>query len=575
MSVILLVAGVSKVDAGTYNAIDDAGITVKVAPRSGSGNYTPFGLSEILTGQSGHYWTNLRNGPRPLLVRGDTIIYVHRGPVTTMLHAYWSFDGGATWNDVDSINFPLGRTGWYPIAAGVASDGSVVIVFPSSGSDEICVAEVSTSGVDGACDGSAPYGDYAQFAWQIGPDQFAIITNDTAVYSASASFYYLTYDASTNTFSTPTIIKDGNSLVDFTFFEAHPFGDSVLVVGSSDNAEAVWGEPSGWGYFWVRNDGTTNPSDPTNGPVFAGYLNMYLLTIGGTPYFPNTYTNIQSHTGLGPDGRVWVLYGAADTAFMYPYWNTASQSSHVIMFHNDTLESTDTLFFVYPSDGSGGVNKYKTVTWPVMFFGDTPNDIVVVWTQYDSSATPACGAPIDETNLNYPSKLYFARTTDGGQTWCTDSLDVPGGFFAFPVAANVNGFGNRLIGGDTMLLVYASSQDGTTDPYCHLMYAFENWPPAAWPAVDLHVVKVSATCSGDATGDEVGILPVTDIAERPVESSIVTVNVVRGGVEVSGPASIYDAKGALVVTTRGGFVSLDRGVYFVKTGNRVSKVVVR
>ena len=126
-----------------------------------------------------------------------------------------------------------------------------------------------------------------------------------------------------------------------------------------------------------------------------------------------------------------------------------------------------------------------------------------------------------------------------------------------------------------MLLVYASSQDGTTDPYCHLMYAFENWPPAAWPAVDLHVVKVSATCSGDATGDEVGILPVTDIAERPVESSIVTVNVVRGGVEVSGPASIYDAKGALVVTTRGGFVSLDRGVYFVKTGNRVSKVVVR
>ncbi|NPA80953.1 MAG: T9SS type A sorting domain-containing protein [Thermotogae bacterium] len=544
-----------------------------MAPNKGGASYTPFSVTELVTGQSGHYWTNLRNGPRPLLVRGDTIIYVHRQLTTTLLHVHWSFDGGATWNDVDSINAALGRTAWYPVAAGVTSDGNVVVIFPSSGSDEICAVEVSTTNIEGACDASIPYGDYAHFAWQIGPDMFAIITNDTSTYASNASFYYLTYDASTNTFSSPVVLKDGNLLVDFTFFEAHPFGDSVLVVGSSENA-TTWGEPGDWGYFWVRSDGTTRGS-PDAAPIFDGYLSMYLVTVGATAFIPNTYINIQTHTALGPDGRVWVLYGAADTAFMYPNWNTAAQSSHMIVVHNDTLESTDTLFFFYAANGSE-VNLYKTVTWPIMLFGDSPNDMVIVWTQYDSTDAPACGAPPDEANLNFPSKLYFARTTDGGQTWCTDSLHIPGNFFSLPVAPNVNGFGNRLIGGDTVLLVYASPQDGVTDPFCHLMYAFNNWPPSAWPPVDLHVVKFPAICSGDPTGDSVGILPVTSVAEKPVQKvGPVTVEVLKGGVKTSGPANIYDIKGSLVASTDGGFVSLKSGIYFVKAGNRVSKVVIK
>ncbi len=561
----------------------------RVAPfswKAGGADHSLFGGSVLLTDSSGHYWTNLLNGPRPLLIRGDTIAWVHRGvPATENLVVWWSFDGGNTWHYRDNVEEGItggSGFGWYPQLAGFTSDGKVVVVYPdpAPGSNAVCAVEVVESGtLEGACESSVPHDDYAQYAWQIGPDQFAILSSSYR-FSDTASLYYLVYDASTNSFSTPQAIRDGAAQEDFTIIEAHLFGDSVLVVGSSDNATAVWGEPSGYGYIWVRNDGTTNPDAPSiSGDMFYGDLSsQFILTIGGTEYYPFGYTNVQYHTAVSPDGSVWIAYPSNDTSITGWSWEDLGgwleQSSHIIVTNKSPF-TTGIIPFFYPDDGSGGVNTNRTLTWPVVFFGSTPDTMAVVWIQYEENTPPACSPdPASLTTFDFTSVLAFAKSTDGGYTWCTDTIHVEGGYFGFPVAPVVGKFANRLVN-DSAYIVYVTpmAASGAKDPFCHLMHRFQGGTEPYY-AVDVKLFKFSTSCSGDPTGISADVI--LDVAERPAQlPDRVVVEVVKGGVKVSGAASVYDIRGSLVAETEGGFVALKRGVYFVKTANGATKVVVR
>ncbi len=512
-------------------------IDTRVPKTVGSSSYTPFTLSEVFGDTAPNQYTLWGSSHRSLYRHGDTLCVAYRRTDTRgsgYIAVAFSFDNGATWTVREDINEAAGLLdagGRYPNCVGFYN-GDPVVTWPELTAGPAwgaaCVAVASTSPYGFCTDPS--YQTYHTFAWPIDANTYAVIG-----FTSNDDIIYYTYDLSTATASSVQIIRNSGTGEGVYMYDIGRYQADAYVYGYSyaDSGDVI---------FRIQGDGTVTPAAY---PVYYGFV---------TPSDTIMYI-FDANLSIDLDGNPWVVYMAKDTLN-----NAGSGIGHVMLFNQaeDTSGATArALYIPDPSDPYRAFRK-NPMYRPTLAFGPDNNTILATVLVFSDSANYGC--PTVTGSSAPPTELVAFASTDGGANWFPADGDLIGDDATADVMEDLyllnfyptNGY--YVYPGGDVCVVYLTPLDGTTQLYCNA--AEENGVAQA-------LIHVSC---GQAVG----------VAEKPAKSgAITTVSVLKGGVEVSGPASIYDAKGALVATTKGGFVSLDRGVYFVKTGNRVSKVVVR
>ncbi len=511
-------------------------IDTRVPKTVGSSSFSPFALSEVFSDTAPNQYTLIGQGHRSLYRNGDSICVIYRridSRGSGYLSVAFSFDGGATWTVREDVNEAAGLLdagGRYPNCVGFYN-GDPVISWPELTTGPAwgaaCIAVASTSPYGFCTDPS--YAVYHTFAWPIDANTYAVIgfnTNDDII--------YYTYDLSTATASAVQVIRNSGTGQAFRLYDVGRYNDRALVYGYDyETAQDA--------YIFVNADGTVSTSMPVNYFGFATSVDTIMSIVDAS-------------ASIDPSGNVWVAYILKDTLS-----NPGAGIGHVLALNraDDTTGATAMMFYTPSPSNPDSAFRKNPVYRPSLAFGPDGNNMLATTLMFSDSANYGC--PTVTGSTSPPTELVAFASTDGGANWFLADGDLIGdgtpdmmedlyllnfyptnGYLLFP-------------GGD-ICVVYLTPLDGSTQLYCNAEE--EN-------SVAQALVHVSC---GQAVG----------VAEKPAKKgTVATVNVLKGGVEVSGPASIYDARGSLVTTTEGGFVSLDRGIYFVKTGNRVSKVVVR
>ena len=512
-------------------------IDTRVPKTVGSSSYSPFALSELFSDTAPNQYTLWSNGVRSLYRNGDTLCLAYRridSRGSGYIAVAFSFDNGATWTVREDINEAAGLFdvgGRYPNCVGFYN-GDPVISWPELTSGPAwgatCIAVASDAPYGYCTDPS--YATYHTFAWPISGDSLWAVIG----FSSNDDVIYYTYNFNTATASDVQVIRNSGTGEGFRGYDVGRYQDRALVFGN----DRATGKDS---YFWVNPDGTITPATAVSYYAFATSVD----TIGSVWEVSVT---------ADPNGNVWMSYILKDTLN-----NPGGYLGHVLVFNraDDTTGSTAVMFYTPSPSNPDSAFRKMPMYRPSLAFGPDGNTVLVTALIFPDSTNYGC--PTVTGSSAPPTELIAYASTDGGANWFPADGDLIGdgtpdvmedlyllnyyptnGYYVYP--------------GGNICVTYLTPLDGTTQLHCNA--AEENGVAQA-------LIHVSC---GQAVG----------VAEKPAKSgAITTVSVLKGGVEVSGPASIYDAKGALVATTKGGFVSLDRGVYFVKTGNRVSKVVVR
>ncbi len=503
----------------------------------GSSSFTPFALTELFSDTAPNQYTLWTNTHRSLYRHGDTLCVAYRridSRGSGYLAVAFSFDNGATWTTREDINEAAGLLdvgGRYPNCVGFYNGDPVIswpelVAGPAFG--KACIA-VASDAPYGYC--TDDYGAHKAFAWPISGDSLWAVVG----FTTNEDVIYYTYNFNTATASSVQMIRNSGTGEAFRVYDVGRFQDKVLVYGHDFST----GNDS---YFWVNSDGTISSIMNVNYYLFATSVD----TIG---------TIVDAGASVDPSGNVWIVYTEQDTLN-----NPGNWIGHVMLLNraDDTTGATARAFFVPNPSNPDSAYRKMPLYRPTLAFGPDGNTMLATALLFSDSTNYGC--PTVTGSASPPTELVAYASTDGGANWFLADADLIGDDPTSDVMEDLYllnfypSYGYAVYPGGSLCAVYLTPLDGSTQLYCNA--AEENGVAQA-------IIHVSC---GQAVG----------VAEKPARSdAITTVNVVRGGVEVSGPASIYDAKGALVSTTRGGFVSLDRGVYFVKTGNRVSKVVVR
>jgi len=504
----------------------------------GSSSYTPFALTELFRDTAPNQYTLWGKSHRSLYRSGDTLCVAYRridSRGSGYLSVAFSFDNGATWTVREDVNEAAGlfdAGGRYPNCVGFYN-GDPVISWPELTAGPAwgatCIAVASDAPYGYCTDPS--YATYHTFAWPIGGDSLWAVIG----FSINDDIIYYTYNFNTATASSVQIIRNSGTGEAFSMYDLGRYGDKALVYGNDG--------PSGNdGYIWINSDGTVSTFTPTAYFIFATSADTI-----GSPW--------EVAATSDPSGNVWMIYTLKDTL------NDAGlllAHAMILKRADDTTGATAVAFYIPSPTNPDSAFRKMPLYRPSLAFGPDGNTRIVTALVFSDSSNYGC--PTITGSIAPPTELVAFASTDGGSNWFLADADLIGDDPTSDVMEDLYllnfypSYGYAVYPGGNLCVVYLTPLDGTTQLYCNADE--ENGVAQA---------RIHVSC-GQAVG----------VAEKPAKSSaIVTVNVVKGGVEVSGPASVYDAKGALVTTTKGGFVSLDRGVYFVKTGNRVSKVVVR
>ncbi len=202
----------------------------------------------------------------------------------------------------------------------------------------------------------------------------------------------------------------------------------------------------------------------------------------------------------------------------------------------------------------------------------------------------AMAAVVDESGTGGNScSITIAYSTDGGSTWAGVS-DTTAQYILPFVTTD----------GSNSIYVMAQSRTGSSAPWTTVMYSSNDWG-STWGGVRVsdhdytmnenpaghdyntilyHSGDLFAIWGDDYYNEDAGAIyfattaVATGYAELPTFKEK-KVKVYKGAVDLPAGSDVYTSSGRLLLRSAEGKVSLSPGVYFVRNGSRVWKVVVR
>jgi len=503
--------------------------------------FSPFALTELFTDTAPNQYTLWTQSHRSLYVNGDSICLVYRrvdSRGSGYLSVAYSFDGGGSWNMVEDVNEAAGLLntgGRYPNCIGFYN-GQPVITWPELEAGpawgQACVALADSLAPYGYCLDDATMNFFHTFGWFISPDTVAIIA-----FSDNYDIVFYTYDIAGASASPFQIIRNSGTDEGFYPYDVGIYNGRALVYGYDFSTSTD-------GYLWVNPDGTIDGPYPVFYYVFATASDTMNSITDGT-------------ASIDPSGNVWVIYIEKDTLN-----NAGKYTGNVVMINmaDDSTGATVSAFYMPSPSNPDSVFRKFVAYRANLAFHPGGNQAVATFLYFPDTTNYGC--PTVTGSSEPPTDIMALASYDGGITWSESDPDLIGDDMASDMMEDMYllsykpTYGYNVSYGGEICMTYLTPTDAPrTQLFCNVG---EESGVSLYPLI--HV-----SC-GQAVG----------VAEKPKISLPAAEIVVReNGIQVSGPAHIYNAAGSLVATTEGGFVALKSGVYFVKSGNRVQKVVVK
>ncbi len=517
-----------------------------------SASVYPFMFADIYLDSAPNQYTLWGSSHRSLWINGDTIGVAFRrietSPGSGRIGAAWSFNNGVTWNVRGNINYDAGLAGAggrYPNFAGFTSTGLPVVswpeLIPGPAWGKACIAVVATTPYGYCYDGTAS-GDsvYHTHAWKVAPDTFAVVG-----FTTGNGVIGFLYDAVSNNATPAVKLRDPGLAEDLSLYDISLHGDTLIIAGNN-SAE-------GDGIVKVYKNGTTLATSPVppsaGGPsvVERHLLCCWTITIGSRTFTKLGYA-AYSFT-MDRFGRGWSIYAMKDTSA-----DPSQGPGHIIVLHR--WDDSSLVIFA-PWTGSG-VQVKNPVYWPRFATDLSPTNLTAFWIQYLDTANYGCATGTQP----FQKSIFYATTSDGGTSWFIQKATNESNLADFFFPAAYRG-GNYMTYNNIITGVYLTPRGSTTDLYCNVI---ANNATSAY----LHVVRDTLRYSTGYPGDTI----IVGVDEKGKGTSRIVL--FKNAVSVSGSAVIYDARGSLVRKVNGSaVVRLGKGVYFIRTGGRVYKVVIR